>query len=392
MNSRLVRILVVPPLLLSASAVAAQRTTSLTRKTGEATEPFSNLVAVQELPDGRAVVTDAKERTLTIVNFETGEVRQLGRNGNGPNEYTNAQHLFRGHADTLYLFDFPARRMLRITPTGTLAGTVPIEITVADTLLGETPKGNRIVAGVRYRDLAGRVYYEVSYLETTRRGVHPDQYLARVDPATKTSMIVAPLRAWYPEESSRWRAPFLYQDVWAIAPDGRVARVVPKDYHVEWYRDGALIARGPTISVPPVRVSDEDRRAWYAARAQQGSASGSLAGPPAPPGSEQRERASPRRPPGFTDADFPSVKPPFVEAYVGRAAIIDPEGKGELWVTRAGAWNAKASTIDIFDAAGQLVRRVTIPATHRVAGFGRAAVYLVRTDEDGLQWLERYAR
>ncbi|MDF2770525.1 MAG: 6-bladed beta-propeller, partial [Geminicoccaceae bacterium] len=124
MISRLVRMLVVPP-LLSASAVASQPTIGLSRKTGEATEPFSNLVAVQELPDGRAVVTDAKERTLSIVDFRTGEVRQLGRNGNGPNEYTNAQHLFRGRADTLYLFDFPARRMLRITPTGTLAGTVP---------------------------------------------------------------------------------------------------------------------------------------------------------------------------------------------------------------------------------------------------------------------------
>ena len=84
--------------------------------------------------------------------------------------------------------------------------------------------------------------------------------------------------------------------------------------------------------------------------------------------------------------------PPFVEDYVGRAAIIDPGGNGELWVTRAGAWNAKTSTIDVFDAAGRLVRRVTIPATHRVAGFGRGTVYLVRTDEDELQWLERYAR
>jgi hypothetical protein len=391
MFSQLVRVLVVPTLLLSAPSVAAQPTTSLTRKTGEATEPFSNLVAVQELPDGRAVVTDAKERTLSIVNFRSGEVRQLGRNGNGPNEYTNAQHLFRGPADTLYLFDFPARRMLRITPTGTLAGTVPIEMTIGDTLTGETPKGNRIVAGLRYRDLAGRVYYEVSYLETTRRGVHPDQYLARFDPATKTSTIVASLRAWYPEESSRWRAPFLYQDVWAVAADGRVARVVPKDYHVEWYRDGTLMARGPTISVPPVRVTAEDRRAWYDARAQQGSASGTMAGPSTPPGSGQSERASPRRPPGFTDADFPSVKPPFVEDYVGRAAIIDP-GANELWVTRAGAWNAKTSTIDVFDAAGRLVRHVTIPATHRVAGFGRGTVYLVRTDEDGLQWLEQYTR
>jgi hypothetical protein len=372
----------------TAARAVAQPTTGLTRKTGEATEPFSNVVAVEELPDGRVVVTDPKERSLSLVNFQTGEVRQLGRNGNGPNEYTTAQHLFRGRGDTLYLFDFAARRMLRITPAGTLAGTVPIEISISDTIPGETPKGNRIVAGIRYRDLAGRLYYEVSYLETTRRGVHPDRYLARFDPATKASTLVAPLRAWYPEKSSRWRAPFLYQDVWAVAPDGRVARVVPTDYHVEWYRDGALTARGPNVLATAVRVTDEDRQAWYAARAQQSAGSAQMTGPPPPPGQE-RERASAPRPPGFTDADFPSVKPPFVEEFAGRSAIISPNG--ELWVTRAGAFGAKTSLIDVFDGAGKLVRRVTIPATHRVAGFGRGAVYLIRTDDDGLQWLERYS-
>ena len=390
MMARLIDVLLAGSLVASVStSLAAQPAASLTRKTGEAAEPFSNVVAVEELPDGRVVVTDAKERTLSIVSFQTGEVRQLGRNGNGPNEYTTAIHLFRGRGDTLYLFDFSARRMLRITPAGTLAGTVPIDISVADTLPGETPKGNRIVAGVRYRDVAGRVYYEVSYLETTRRGVHPDRYLARYDPETKASAIVAPLRAWYPGQSSRWRAPFMYQDVWAVAPDGRVARVVPVDYHVEWYQDGALVARGPTVPVIPVRVSDEDRRAWYTARAQQGAAGATMTGPPQPPGQE-RERANPPRTPGFTDADFPRVKPPFVEEFAGRSALIS--GDGQLWVTRAGAWDAKTSIVDVFDGSGRLVRRVTIPATHRVAGFGREAVYLVRTDDDGLQWLERYAR
>lgn len=388
MASRSVCAVLVSSLMsVAAGCLAAQPTVSLTRKTGEATEPFSNIVAVEELPDGRVAVTDVKERTLSLVEFQTGEARPLGRNGSGPNEYTTAQHLFRGRGDTLHLFDFAARRMLRITPSGTLAGTVPIDITIRDTLPGETPKGNRFVSGPRFRDLAGGLYYEVSYLETARRGVHPDRYLARYDPATGASRIVAPLRAWYPEKSSRWRAPFMYQDVWAVSQDGRVARVVPTDYHVEWYKDGGLIARGAPVAIPPVKVTGADRHAWFAARATQAQGSARMAGPPQPPGAERVVRVP--RPPGFTDADFPDVKPPFVEEYVGRSAMISPNG--ELWVSRAAASGAKSSIADVFDGTGKLVRRVTFPSTHRVAGFGRAVVYLVRTDDDGLQWLERFA-
>lgn len=373
----------------SALALAQLPTQTLARRTGSAAEPFSNVVAVQELPDRRVVVTDSRERTVMLVSFDDGSVRQLGRNGNGPNEYTMASHLFRGRADTLLLMDFRARRMLRIAPSGTLAGTLPVEISPGDTVPGETPRRGRIVTSPRFVDADGRLYYEVSYIETGK-GVQPEAFVARWDPRTRTSRRVAPLRAWYPEHSSRWRAPFLYQDVYAVAADGRVARVVPADYHVEWYRDDALVARGPRVSYDPVPVTARDREAWYAARAAQGPSSGQMTGPPRAPGEPEPKRTTGARPPGFTDADFPRVKPPFVEDFVGRAAMITPEG--ELWVTRAAAFGEQVHMVDVFDASARLVRGVVLPAGRRVAGFGTGTVYLVRTDDDGLQWLERYAR
>jgi hypothetical protein len=93
MSRRFVLVLFASSLLLLAKLLSAQPTVSLTRKTGAATEPFSNVVAVEELPDGRVIVTDPQERTLSVVDFKSGETRQLGRNGNGPNEYTAPQHL-----------------------------------------------------------------------------------------------------------------------------------------------------------------------------------------------------------------------------------------------------------------------------------------------------------
>jgi hypothetical protein len=368
----------------------AQPTLSLTRHNGTVDESFSNIVAIQELPDGRVIVADAKERRLAIIDFARGTVQQLGRNGNGPNEYSVVQTLYRGRADTVLLLDFPARRLLRIAPNGTLAGTVTFDISVSDSLPGEKPAGDRIITSPRAMDATGSLFYEVSYLERGK-GVRPERLIARWDPVSKTSRQVAAVRSWYPERSARWRGPFMYQDAWAVAPDGRLARVVPLDYHVEWYKDGALVAKGGPVAIEPVRVTKEDRDAWYQARTARGGGTGQVVGPPPSPNEkEENKRATVPRPPGFTDADFPATKPPFVEDFTGRAAVVSPEG--ELWVTRSTPFGANVSAVDVFDGAGKLTRRVTFPATHRVGGFGKAAVYLVRTDDDGLQWVERYTR
>ena len=45
---------------------------------------------------------------------------------------------------------------------------------------------------------------------------------------------------------------------------------------------------------------------------------------------------------------------------------------------------------DVFGADGRLVRRVSFPAKTRLVGFGTGTVYAARSDEDDLQYLERY--
>ena len=389
MSRRFVRVVLVSSLLLIPVLLRGQATLSLTRPTATVDEGFSNIVAVRELRDGRVIVGDGKERRLVILDFARGTAQQLGRNGGGPNEYASVQTLVRGRGDTLLLIDFPGRRVLRIAPNATLAGTVPLEVTITDSLPGEKPTGDtRIVSSPRAVDDAGGLFYEVGYLRNGK-GIHSDRIIARWDPVTGKSTQAVPIKAWYPDRSTRWRAPFMYQDVWAVARDGRVARVVPTDYHVEWYKNGALVARGAPVPVPAVRVTKDDREAWYRARAARGTGTAQMTGPPQPKEGVENKHITVPAPPGFTDADFPATKPPFVEDYIGRSAMISDDG--ELWVVRAGAHNAATVTADVFDAAGKLTRRVTYPATHRLAGFGKAAIYLVRTDDDGLQWVERFA-
>jgi len=65
---------------------------------------------------------------------------------------------------------------------------------------------------------------------------------------------------------------------------------------------------------------------------------------------------------------------------------------GEVWVERTRKADDPAPVYDIFDRAGRLTGRATLRPRSRIVGFGRGAVYVVRTDEDDLEYLERYRR
>lgn len=81
---------------------------------------------------------------------------------------------------------------------------------------------------------------------------------------------------------------------------------------------------------------------------------------------------------------FPDSKPAFV------AGDVRVSPRGEVWVKRTYRAGSTSADCDIFDSSGKRVAIARIPADARIMGFGRDAVYLVRTDADGLQTLERY--
>ena len=81
--------------------------------------------------------------------------------------------------------------------------------------------------------------------------------------------------------------------------------------------------------------------------------------------------------------EWPRDLPPFL------AGALSMGLDGRLWVQRTTAAGAPP-TFDVFDAAGRLAERVTLPARTRLVGHGRGVVYLVRIDEDDLEYLERY--
>jgi hypothetical protein len=103
-----------------------------------------------------------------------------------------------------------------------------------------------------------------------------------------------------------------------------------------------------------------------------------------PGGSARTSNAAPNfqaPPPEFAD-----TKPP----YDGQGAVqVAPEG--EVWILRTRPAGDKVPSYDVFDKSGKLIKKVSLNPNSRVVGFGRGVVYVARTDEDDLQYLQRFA-
>jgi hypothetical protein len=61
-----------------------------------------------------------------------------------------------------------------------------------------------------------------------------------------------------------------------------------------------------------------------------------------------------------------------------------------IWVRRAVAAGAPPE-YDIVDGQGLLVQKVRLSRRSHVVGFGNDVVYVVRMDEDDLQYLQRFS-
>ncbi len=106
--------------LLLPCSVPAQ---GLGSPTARWTNDFSRLGGVAELPDGRVVIVDSRDGTVHLGPANGGSARQLGRQGEGPDEYLAPFSVLRGSGDTLLVY--ARNRLVRVTPAGTIAGSHP---------------------------------------------------------------------------------------------------------------------------------------------------------------------------------------------------------------------------------------------------------------------------
>ena len=357
------------------SAQSVQRTT-LTTPTAEFPEPFSSISGIRELSDGRLMVSDRLEKAVRSLDFGSGTMYEIGRVGSGPGEYQMPGSLLPLAADSTMLVDFGNMRLTVIGPGGQMHRSSSMQ--QSDRFLN--PTGS---------DAQGRLYFDDLGSFQAGPGELPDQAaVLRWDFAADVFDTVGymPRPEVYAMSSGggggarfsmRRMSPLQARDAWNVAPDGRLAVARAEPYHVAWLEPDGQKITGATVAYEPVRVTDEDKEE-FSSRSAVGVmvTSGGE-------GSGSRTVTIPA--PDADELDWPDVKPAFQPSGIS----VAPDGTA--WVRRYVAYGAP-ELYDVFDGSGNRIRQVELPAGRRLEGFGDGCIYLVRVDEDDLQWIEKYER
>jgi hypothetical protein len=175
--------------------------------------------------------------------------------------------------------------------------------------------------------------------------------------------------------------PYAARDAWSVLPNGTVVIARVADYHLDLVPPAGAVVRGPAVPFTPVPVGEAEKREYR--EAQKNRQGVFITRTDGPGGS--RAQAAPAVPTFEEPETWPDTKPPFAD----NGVLVSPAG--EVWVARSRRATDNVPAYDIFSATGRLVRRATFPPRTRVVGFGPAGVvYTVRSDEDDLQWLQRF--
>ena len=371
-------------MLVSAAPLAAQGVpvVPLGKADAEFEESFDQVTAVRELSDGRVIVADQFAKTVSLVDLRRGTATAIGREGQGPAEFAMPRGLVALPGDTTLVIDPPQSRFLVVPPSGKPSGTLAMPI-----------GGPTALLGVRGADRQGRIYFagprfsgqipQDGNLPDSVGVLRWDRARSKVDTVAKVkvpSMAVSTGGSGNSRSFMMRQRPLAEQDDWSVTPDGRVGVARVGQYHVDWF-GGAQRVSGPPVAFRPVPVTQADKDELNRRMNDSRGAMRMTVG--GPPRSGSGGAPAPRPPVG--DADWPEVKPPFVE----QTTMAAPDGS--LWVRRSQPQGA-AALYDVFDAQGKLLRQVSLGKGMRVVGFGAASVYVARTDDDDLQYLMRFRR
>ena len=372
-------------LLALPSLGIAQRVITLTAPDAEYGEVFSVISGVRPLRDGRLIVSDSREKTLQLVDF-AGAAKPIGRDGRGPGEWLLPNGLAALAGDTTALWDAGNRRFLRIRPDGTPGDDFRPEQMNFGPFAAMVPRG---------ADARGNIYFEGSPFIMTgaTRAAAESVAVMRYSPRRGTADTVAfvrPAKGNAQVTSSSQGAgfsngmanPLTPLDDWVVLANGQVAVIRGIGYHVDFYSDRVVKTSGPPVAVAPKPVDAAVKAEVTEQRLKQLSASAprtGASGASPPPTGDMAKRFMNLEP-------WPAAMPPFLR----RAAIARAGPPSQVWVLRAKVRSTEPSQYDVFDDGGRLVARVQLPARTQIAAFDARMIYVVRTDDDDLQYLQRY--
>lgn len=287
--------------------------------------PFSGISCITELSDGRVLVLDAPARVVQLADFSTQDVSPVGGHGKGPGQYSMPD----------WLVPIPGGGDTTLIDD---ARNNRYAIAVGGRLLIQSIPRDSGAPMIRAVDSAGHAYMQpdpdardsVPLIRVSRRrtGLDTAAYLS-----TGLSADRAPHRFVLEK-----LPPYPKNDTWGVLPDGTVLIARIWDYHVE--------ALSPTG-----KRREGERVDFQRIRNQWGDS-----------------------------------EPPFVSAPVSLDRVSP---NGLFWVERTTPEHEQQQRYDVFNAKGDMIREVMLPAGARLVGLGRRYVYAVTTEAGGVEFLER---
>ena len=346
--------------LFVSSLLLAQAPTTIRLKPRNArlASEFSDLSAIRELRDGRVLLFDRKESQLLLADFASGSTTKIGRTGQGPGEYQIIVALLPLGGDSTLASDFS--RWL-ILDGAEIVATLP----------PDTPAIRAVMLVPLGADRNGRVL-------TRRFGggwagraqMRPDSsVVALVDRATGRSDTVATLRIGVRRAQARpatgpdgrmtavsiSRVPLNSQEEPVLFADGWLAIARLEPYRVDWRSPDGQWIRGAPLPFRPVPMSDRERDAYIANHRWARNAT-----------------------------DWPETAPPFDMSPL----LSSPDGR--LVIARLPSADNPDTRYDLIDRRGVSTGQLLLAANERILGFGAVATYVIATDDDGIQRLQRH--
>jgi hypothetical protein len=337
-------------------------------------ESFDRVVAGAVYDNGAIVLLDVLARTVTLVDSQFRVRRPLTRAGTGPGEVQLPTGLAAG-ADGALVVDRALSRLVEVRAPAWRAA--PFSFRDADrcavratqsVLLATSIDGERRVVG---EIVAGNLRRAGVLTVVGWRSACDADTLAHIDiPSAKRGTSVGGLSV----ESSP-PLPFPHSHQWIATRDGRIVIAESEGYRVRAVR-GRQTLHDVRIAYSPVALSAEHQREWRKLRTS-------------PQMSFVRDRATQTTrgevttEPWTAPLAWPAQLPPFLEGALVAAA------DGSVWIRRTTAAGAR-SEYDVLDSALVVRARVTLPSAQRIIAVGRRYLFAVRTDNDDVEWLERY--
>jgi hypothetical protein len=369
-------VIVISLVLLGSAAVPARaQRVRLDRPDAVLAEPFSFVRGVRELSNGRIIISDWIENRVVVADYGAPGVRQVMREGPGPQEVRLPTAIHRLRGDSSLLVDEGNNRLHVLGPDGHSVRSYVTDVPGRGGVRGIDSNGAFLYAIPSWAEGPSALPDDSVRIVRWVPGTDGDRRVLAVVQGTRYRKDRSP--------SMQPRMPmvgFAAQDAWVVLPSGAIVIVRATPYRVEVHAPGRAPVIGPVNLASTRVVSQEDKK-----RFMREFAAGSPVSGRGPDGGMGRapEVAEPEIVRLVGTAEWAERFPPFDASSVLAAA------DGRIWVG-APVIPGEPVRYDLFDGAGRRALQVELRPGRRVAHVGAQGVHVVAVDEDGIQTLERY--